>query len=211
MTTGRGGSASLAPLLRDAPDLRAEKAEFRRLARARRAAYARDHGVGAAERLDRHLAAAVAFPDHATVSGYVPIDDEMDIAPVMARYHRGGHAVCVPVIQGRGLPLLFRDWHPGTALIEGTYRVPVPPPEAPERVPDLLLVPLLGFDRHGYRMGYGAGFYDRTLETLRAQRTVLAVGVGFAGLEVDRLPVGPTDQRMDWIVTDREAIRIGRD
>jgi 5-formyltetrahydrofolate cyclo-ligase len=94
-------------------------------------------------------------------------------------------------------------------LVRGSFRVMTPPPTALEIVPRLLLVPLLAFDRAGYRLGYGGGFYDRTIAKLRAAGETLAIGVTFATLEVPAVPRDETDQPLDWIVTEREAIRVG--
>ena len=171
-------------------------------------------GAAAAVR-DRFLA-AVPLAEGAAVSGYWPLADEFDPRPLLDRLHRAGHPIGLPVVVGRGLPLLFRRWHPGMGLIAGGFGVQVPPPEAPEVVPAVVLAPLLAFDRLGYRLGYGGGYYDRTLAILGfnprmgAAGAVLAVGVCFACQEVAAVPRGPTDRRLDWIVTERAALRIDR-
>jgi 5-formyltetrahydrofolate cyclo-ligase len=208
MTTGRCGSAQPLPAPSDDTELRDAKKAFRVAAREHRAAYHQKHGAGAGERLRDIVLKTIPLPPGGVVSGYLPIDDELDPLPLLRAAIDRGHAACVPVVQGRGQPLVFRDWTPEAPLVEGVFGVSVPAPEAPERVPDLLFVPLLGFDRKGFRMGYGAGFYDRTLAGLRAHRQVVAVGIGYAGQEVTAVPVGLHDEALDWIVTDREAIRI---
>ncbi|MFZ5792810.1 MAG: 5-formyltetrahydrofolate cyclo-ligase [Pseudomonadota bacterium] len=162
-------------------------------------------GVAAAGRFFAHIRPAAG----AVVSGYWPLDGEFDPRPMMERLAAAGHPVGLPVIQGKGLPLIFRSWKPGEALVPGPFRVPTPPPEAPLVEPALLLVPMLAFDRHGYRLGYGGGFYDRTLEWLRALHETLAVGVAFDGQEVTAVPHEACDQPLDWIVTDRRALRVG--
>lgn len=210
MTTGRCGSASIVSAMPDGVELRDAKQMFRAEARQRRAACHARHAAGAGERLRDNVLAAVPLAGAAVVSGYLPIDDELDVLPLLRAALTLGHRACVPVVAGRGRPLTFRDWTPGAPLVAGVFGVLIPPPSAPERVPDILFVPLLGFDRQGFRMGYGAGFYDRTLVRLRAERPVVAVGVGYAGQEVEAVPTGLHDQPLDWIVTDREAIRIHR-
>ncbi len=165
-------------------------------------------GAAAAVR-DRFLA-AVRLVEGAVVSGYWPLADEFDPRPLLDRLHMAGHPIGLPVVVGRGLPLLFRRWHPGTRLIAGGFGVQVPPPEAPEVVPAVVLAPLLAFDRLGYRLGYGGGYYDRTLAKLGAAGAVLAVGLGFACQEEAAVPRGPTDRRLDWIVTEQAALRIDR-
>lgn len=192
----------------DGTELRDAKKAFRAAARERRTAYHAENGIGAGERLRDLVLQAIPLPPGGVVSGYLPIDDELDPLPLLRAAIDRGHAACVPVVQGRGQSLLFRDWTPEAPLVEGVFGVSVPAASAPERVPDVLFVPLLGFDRKGYRMGYGAGFYDRTLAGLRAQKPVVAIGIGYAGQEVTAVPVGLHDEALDWIVTDREAIRI---
>jgi 5-formyltetrahydrofolate cyclo-ligase len=108
--------------------------------------------------------------------------------------------VTVPVVQGRGLPLLFRTWQPGAAMVPGAFGALIPEAGA-WLVPRVLIVPLLAFDRRGYRLGYGGGFYDRTLVGLRAQGKVTAIGFGFAAQQVPEVPTDAHDQRLDLIVT----------
>jgi 5-formyltetrahydrofolate cyclo-ligase len=140
-------------------------------------------------------------PAGVVVSGYWPIADELDIRPLLIALHHRGHPIVLPVTPKRGNPLTFRLWRPGDVLEAerfGTFR-----PVGEERVPDFLLVPLLAFDRRGHRVGYGAGFYDRTLAGLPGR---FALGVAFAAAEVDAVPAGPTDMRLDAIATETELI-----
>lgn len=197
------------PLLADASgigidsvkrDLRLQAAERRRQALGNREAAAiavRDRFLQTFD-----LAPAVA------ISAFWPLDDEFDPRPLFMELQRRGHPVGLPVVVRKGQPLLFRRWLPDIELVRGPFRVMIPPPGSPEIVPDLLLVPLLAFDRDGYRLGYGGGFYDRTLAGLRAGHAVTAIGVAFAGQEVDRVPRGAADQRLDWIITEEGALNI---
>ena len=147
-----------------------------------------------------------------TVSGYWPIGSEIDARPLMARLSERGHALGLPVVEAPGRPLLFRSWRPGEPLEKAGFGLSEPAADKAPVTPGLLLVPLLGFDRRGFRLGYGGGFYDRTLERLRAAApATLAVGLAFAAQEVEAVPLEPTDQRLDWIVTEREAIEIAAD
>jgi 5-formyltetrahydrofolate cyclo-ligase len=139
------------------------------------------------------------------VSGFWPIKDEIDIRPLMAELHDKGCQLALPVVQGRGLPLLFRAWRPGDALEAGVFGTLQPSAEHKTLEPDALLVPLLACDADGWRLGYGGGFYDRTLLGLRARRKVTAVGIGFDGQIVPEVPHGPDDQRLDWMLTDRRT------
>ena len=145
------------------------------------------------------------------MSAYWPLDDELDPRPLFMALHGRGHPIGLPVIVAKGQALLFRRWTPDVALVRGPFRVMTPPAEAPDVVPRLLLVPLLAFDRAGYRLGYGGGFYDRTIAKLRAVGDVLAVGVALAAQEVGAVPRDDTDEPLDWIVTDQEAIEVSRE
>jgi len=117
-------------------------------------------------------------------------------------YGLKGLYIGVPVIIGKGLPLRFREWTPGCRMVEGTFKAMIPE-EGAWVEPQVLIVPLLAFDARGYRLGYGGGFYDRTLEGLRAREPVLAVGFAFAAQEVPEVPIEPTDQRLNAVVTEK--------
>jgi 5-formyltetrahydrofolate cyclo-ligase len=153
--------------------------------------------------------AEVPLPD-GPVAGYWPLGSELDIRPLLLHLHEAGRTAALPVSGPKGTPLIFRAWGPETALREGRFGIREPEEGAPVVVPALLFVPLLAFDWRGHRLGYGAGYYDRTLAGLRAGGgPVLAVGIGFADQEVDAVPHGPYDQPLDWIVTERFSIRVG--
>ena len=127
----------------------------------------------------------------------------------------GGRSVALPVSGPRGQALTFRDWDPAQPLAVGRYGIHEPGADRPEVAPAVLLVPMLAFDRSGHRLGYGAGYYDRTLDALRAARSpsdgpVLAVGVAFAAQEMDAVPCGVHDERLDWILTERETLRFSQ-
>ena len=177
-------------------DPRAAKAELRRMALAARAS------GGDAEALTRHLAEALAPHAGQVLAGYWPMRDEADPRPAMAA-HRG--PLCLPVVAGRAMPLLFRLWR-GEALQPGPWGTSHPADSAPEMRPDILIVPLAGFDRAGNRLGYGGGFYDRTLEMLRSSAPVRAIGLAFGCQEVPNIPAEVFDQPLDLIVTDRGAL-----
>jgi 5-formyltetrahydrofolate cyclo-ligase len=190
-----------------ASDIETAKRDLRcQAAERRRAAAKASPRAGLA--LRDHFLAAIAPASGVPVSAYWPLDDELDPRPLFTALHDRGHPIGLPVIVAKGQPLLFRRWTPEVALVRGPFRVMTPPAAAPELVPRLLLVPLLAFDRRGYRLGYGGGFYDRTIARLRAAGDVLAVGVALAAQEVDVIPRDDTDELLDWIVTDQEAIRI---
>ncbi len=190
--------------------LQEEKKALRKALRTRRASAAAQTGL-AGERLSGALSATLSLSETAMVAGYLPIGDEIDVLPALAAWRASGHGIAMPVVVGRGQPLQFRQWRPGDALADGPLGTKHPCEKAPVAVPDVLIVPLLGYDRRGYRLGYGGGYYDRTIAALRSGRTILAVGVGFAAQEVAEIPRGPQDEAMDWIVTPEEAIRTSEE
>ena len=112
----------------------------------------------------------------------------------------------LPVVAGRGQPLIMRAFAFGDPLVAGVWGIRVPRDDARRVDPDILLVPLLAFDRRGHRLGYGAGYYDLTLTALRAKKPIVAVGIGFAAQEVDEVPTTPRDARLDLMLTEKEAI-----
>jgi 5-formyltetrahydrofolate cyclo-ligase len=144
-----------------------------------------------------------------SVGGYWPLGSELDVRPALLHFKQTGCAVALPVSGPRGTALVFRDWDPVLPTAAGRYGIQEPDASRPVIQPAVLLVPLLAFDRSGQRLGYGAGYYDRTLDALRARGPVVAVGVAFAAQEVAAVPCGPHDERLDWIVTERETLRFG--
>jgi 5-formyltetrahydrofolate cyclo-ligase len=142
------------------------------------------------------------------VSGFMPYKSEITTIPLLNRLRREGLVTALPVVMGEGLPLTFRAWAPGEKLAPGVWDIPIPE-KAEEIQPDVLLVPGLSFDRAGYRLGYGGGFYDRTLVKLREFKAVVAIGVGYAAQMVDRVPRGDYDQPLDFIMTEEETIACG--
>lgn len=215
MANGRGGSApaplptaSRAPAGIDtsAPhDTAAAKQALRHSARATRHRAAETADQGTAERLADRILALVADRVGA-VAGYVPVRSEIDPRPALARLAALDRPVALPVVLAPDQPLVFRRWHPDQPLVPGAYGIAAPGPDAAPLDPTVLLVPLLAFDRRGYRLGYGGGFYDRTLFSLRSHGPVLAVGVAFAAQEVPAVPAAPFDQPLDGIVTPEETI-----
>lgn len=143
-----------------------------------------------------------------TVSAFAAIGDEIDPLPLLTRLHGSGLKLGLPVVIGRGQPLQFRSWSPGEPLMDAPFGLRVPSPEAREVTPEILFVPLLAFDAQGYRLGYGGGYYDRTLATLRAKGSVVAIGLAYDSQEVDAVPHANYDERLDWVLTPSGARRI---
>lgn len=158
-------------------------------------------GDGAA--LTRNLSAVLAAYPGQIVAGYWPMRGEADPRPAMLA-HDG--PLCLPVVTGRAQPLIFREWDGGD-LIPGAYGTSHPADSSALLIPSVLIVPLAGFDRQGNRLGYGGGFYDRTLQLLRDQGVAVAVGLAFAAQELSDIPAERFDQPLDVVVTDKELIR----
>jgi 5-formyltetrahydrofolate cyclo-ligase len=182
--------------------LQAAKAAARKLARARRAGLA---NASAPERLAEAMLAQHAPPKGAIIAGYWPMGDEMDPRPLMLALASCGHAIALPVTPPRGEPLAFRAWAPGAALRPGPMGTSEPV-AGEELRPEVLLVPLLAFDRTGRRLGYGGGYYDRTLAALPGAK---AIGIAYAGQEMAEVPAGPQDFRLPLIATEAGIIVCG--
>lgn len=179
------------------------KAELRHAALTARAAVHATARPGAAGKLSEWLAGWRGAP----VAGYLPIRSEIDPRPAMAEASARG-PVAVPVIASEAAPLRFALWEPEMALVPGPFGTLRP--ETPEFItPEIIIVPLVAFDRRGGRLGYGGGFYDRTLEALRASGPVHAAGFAYAAQEVEAVPLEPTDQPLDLIITERDVLEVG--
>jgi 5-formyltetrahydrofolate cyclo-ligase len=208
----------------DVTSIDQQKVGLRRAALEKREALSAEERQAAAEAI-----AARPFPiavaPGAIVSGFFPIKSEINPLPLMRRLahvpakwepvRRQGHApgqesagaqLALPVVAGRGKSLIMRAWNFGDKLVAGQWGLREPPSEAPEIAPDILLVPLLAFDRRGYRLGYGAGYYDMTIAALRAKKEIAAVGIAYAAQEVAQVPTTPRDARLDLVLTEREVI-----
>jgi 5-formyltetrahydrofolate cyclo-ligase len=180
----------------------------------RRAALAcRDGLTDSARAIAAAALAARALPvpsgSGVVVAGYAPFRTELDPRPLMRALAAKGTHLALPRMEGRAAPLVFHAWTLDAPLITGPYGIAEPSPASPVCDPDIVLVPLAGFDRAGHRLGYGAGFYDRTLAALRARKRVVAIGLAFAVQEVDAVPHDPHDERLDFVATERETMAVG--
>jgi 5-formyltetrahydrofolate cyclo-ligase len=191
------------------PDLNSSKAELRAEALAHRDALPADMRAGAAEAI-----AARAFPiamkPGTIVAGFMPMKGEINPVPLLHRLANAGVQLALPAIAGRGKPLIMRAYKFGDMLARGQWGIREPQPDAKEVAPDILIVPLAAFDRAGHRIGYGAGYYDLTLHALRATKLVTAVGIAFAAQEIREVPATPRDERLDFVLTEREVIDFRR-
>ena len=184
-----------------------EKEVARIAARARREDAHRTLSGAAPQLFAEHFFHHIPLPRHGVIAGYTPLNHEADPGALLGEAQRRGYRTCLPRVAKRASPLIFLQWAPGDPLAEGAHGTKEPMAGRPELTPDIIIVPMLSFDPSGWRLGYGGGYYDRTLAALRAAgRQVLAVGLAYAEQGTDRLPADPHDQRLDWIVTERGAI-----
>ena len=177
----------------------------------RREAIARRDALPTAERAKAaETIAARPFPitvaPGALVSGFSPLKSEINPVLLMRALADAGATLALPVVAGKGKPLVMRAWAFGEPLAAGVWGIREPKPEAPAVEPDILIVPLLAFDRRGHRIGYGAGYYDMTIAALREKKPILAVGIAYAIQEVPAVPFTPRDARLDLVLTEREVI-----
>jgi len=174
-------------------------------------ALARRDALPAAERVAAaHAIAERAFPLPVTtgtiVAGFSPMKSEINPVPLMRKLANAGAQLALPAIAGRGRPLVMRAWHFGAPLKSGQWGIREPTLDALEVAPDILIVPLACFDRAGHRIGYGAGYYDMSINALRAKKKVVAVGIAYAAQEIERVPATTRDARLDLVLTERETI-----
>ena len=191
----------------DVTETEQTKAALRAAALARRDALPAATRAAAAQTI-----ASRAFPvpvaAGSIVAGFSPMKSEINPVPLMRKLSDAGAQLALPAIAGRGHPLIMRAWHFGAPLKAGQWGIREPTPDAPEVVPDILIVPLATFDRQGHRIGYGAGYYDMTINALRAKKTIIAVGIAYAAQEIERVPATGRDARLDLVLTEREVIDL---
>ncbi len=187
--------------------IQTEKEQLRREAMARRDALPPDARQAAAEAIAARQFPLAIMPGM-IVSGFMSLKNEINPLPLMRKLAGQGARLALPVVAGRGKPLIMREWVFGEPLVAGVWGIREPKPEAAVVDPDILVVPLLAFDRAGHRIGYGAGYYDLTLTQLRARNPVIAVGLAFAAQEVAAVPATPRDARLDLVLTEREVLDL---
>jgi 5-formyltetrahydrofolate cyclo-ligase len=146
-----------------------------------------------------------------TIAGYAPKDSEINCIPLMEKLKARGARMCLPAVVKKHEALEFRAWEPGKELFRGAFGIEEPDEDAAVLIPDMVLVPLLAFNAKGFRLGYGGGYYDRTLAELRAKNEhMVAVGLGYEAQGIARMPVERHDEKLDWIITETEAHSITR-
>lgn len=181
--------------------IEAAKTELRRELLKRRESIPAQVRAAAAQAI-ANRALPIELQPATVVSGYSPLKSEINPLPLMRRFAEAGGQLALPVIAGRGKPLIMRAWTFGQDLGVGVWGIREPKPESPEVFPDILIVPLLAFDRCGHRIGYGAGYYDMTITRLRTLKPIIAIGVAFAAQEIDEVPTSPRDAQLDLVLTE---------
>ena len=182
-------------------DIEAQKKRLRTEMKAQRGAIEAKEAKAAAQDVIEQIKPLSARKKRWQVALYHPVHSELDSLPLARFFARNRSRLSLPVVMKREDPMIFRPWKMDEALVENVHHIKVPVNRGLQVQPDLLIVPLLAFDEQGHRLGYGGGYYDRTLAALRAQRNVLAVGLAFDGQKVDKVPVDPHDQSLDYILT----------
>lgn len=185
------------------------KSILRSAAEARRAQAAADDGDSAAVSIADNVLSWRRPVAGDFIGVYWPFRSEVDTRPLINQLHTAGCVIGLPVVVAKAMPLIFRQWTPDADMMADGFGVMVPGPSAAELTPRTVVTPLLAFDRLGYRLGYGGGFYDRTLAQLRADSGVLAIGVAFAAQEMETVPIDAHDIRLDAIATETEILEFG--
>ncbi len=183
-------------------EIAARKAALRRLMLARRESQSPALG----HKLAEHVLASGIIPKHAVIGGFMPMRGEIDILPLLHALHAHGHRLALPETPPPGHALLFRAWTPGVNMLPGRYKTQHP--DSPPLTPDFLLIPLLAFDFHGHRLGYGGGYYDRTLATLPH---AFRLGCAYAMQAAETIPTEPTDLPLHAIATETGITRLPQD
>jgi len=190
-------------------DVVAAKSALRDRMKQRRSAIPASERAAGALRLAGLDLIGLLGPPPLVVSLFRSMGDELDTGALLDTLRRLGYRTCLPVMQGRGKPLLFRAWAPGDPLVKVIWGIEEPGPECAEVEPDVVLLPLLAFDRTGRRLGYGGGFFDRTLRGLRARKRIRAFGLAFSAQEVDAVPHLDYDERIEAVLTPEGLISCG--
>tara|TARA_B100001057_G_scaffold456828_1_gene504601 strand:+ start:141 stop:743 length:603 start_codon:yes stop_codon:yes gene_type:complete len=187
------------------PPVDEQKASLRRQAVTRRAQLAAEYDASLTlldTGIERFAVSLIDKFAPTIVAGYWPVRNEIDILPLLSALQDKGVRLCLPITGAAGTPLSFYHWAFGTALDTGQFGIKQPFPDAEQLFPDVICVPLLAFDSKCQRLGYGGGYYDRTLAGLRRKgHKVAAVGLAYAGQHVDSLVTGPYDEQLETVLT----------
>jgi 5-formyltetrahydrofolate cyclo-ligase len=201
---------ALSRCVSQAADIILEKRALRSRIKTWRAGLAADAMARAADRVAAHgLSFLELGQKRRVVSGFSSLPEEFRVWPLLRRLHSEGQPLAMPVMQGKNLPLLFRAWTPGDAMDRAVWGIAEPKTDKPQLEPDIVLAPLLAFDASGWRLGYGGGYYDRSLRALRAHKPIVAVGLAYDEQQVDVVPHLDYDERLDWVLRPSGPLKCG--
>lgn len=189
-------------------ELRERKKHLRVSTRAVRREIHTRHGREFAEEIRTNFIQALNIMPQTTFGAYYPIGAEVNCRPLMDTLHAMGHTISLPVITGATDPLIYRMYKSGDQLEKGGFGTPQPCDYMPVVVPDILIIPMMGYSDKGYRLGYGSGFFDRTIELIRKQKPMKAIGLAYSGQRIDDMPVEAHDQKLDLIITEKGTVKI---
>ena len=192
------------------PDILLEKRALRSRIKTWRASLAADAMARAADAVaEQGLSFLEVGQKRAVVSGFSSLPEEIRAWPLLRRLNQEGYPLAMPVMRGKSQPLLFRAWAPGDAMNKAVWGIAEPKADKAALEPDIVLAPLLAFDALGWRLGYGGGYYDRTLRALRAHKPIVAVGLAYDEQQVDAVPHLDYDERLDWVLRPSGPLRCG--
>lgn len=189
--------------------LPAAKSALRKRVLAHRATIPAEAAEAAANAVAGRMLALLGRWPVGTISAFRSFGEEIGTGPLLGALDQTGYRIGLPIVMGKGKPLVFRLWRPGDSMAAGPYGIEQPLASTPEVEPDILIVPMAAFDAAGYRIGYGGGFYDRSLAALRARKPVVAIGLAYDEQEVAAVPCGPHDARLDHLVTPTRTLSFG--
>lgn len=182
------------------------KRQLRTTAVHKRSSIALDHALWCAQEIVIRFN-ELSLPENPVFSAYWPMKTELDVRPLMLSLFNRGFTVSLPVVSEKKLPLSFRRWEPGAELVAGPYGTEQPDEKYELITPNVLLLPLLAFDRQGGRLGYGGGFYDRTVAQLRQKGAPVVIGVAFSDQEIESVPLEETDEKLNFVLTETEIVK----
>jgi 5-formyltetrahydrofolate cyclo-ligase len=189
-------------------NLAQQKQELRNEARAARAGL-KIAAPNAAHAIAKNFLTSIPLQSNAIVAAYIAARDELDPRELVSALRMRGVAIALPRVAAKNAPLAFHLWRDGASPVKGAYELFEAAPDWPKATPDVVLVPLLAFDAGGHRLGYGGGYYDRSLRALRETGSMLALGLAYDGQEVAHIPRDATDERLDWLVTEKGTRKFG--
>lgn len=182
--------------------LEPDKISLRSLALQRRLAIPAEQAMEAAQRLAQHVLRLPELKHAEQIAGFMPIKGEVNTLPLLEQLIQRNQTCLLPVAEAGNPVLQFYPWKPGDPLERGAFNIPIPANRIQAARPDVLLVPMLGFDKQGHRLGYGSGYYDNTIATLEAEGELVTIGIAYAIQELEKIPIEKHDKKLDMVATE---------